>query len=406
MAAAHADKGSYAGSEQGDSVGWLRARIDAFLAWPYVRKATLLSAVVLFFFASYGLLAMLVRSNARLHALVEPAVLDLFSGVAWSGAAMWAVLTAWGLWLSRRGEGGRVYPHAVVQTYAFLNMALGFCVGPFTAVTWLVILGSFAAGLLVFDSRLILTGAAVSFVTFASAFAAWWLGWIPFEPLLEQVRAPNGELEPVYLASRSLLLLLFAGIFIAILTYTTNRLREQQRRLEDLSRSDTLTGTCNRRHLLDVADTELARCRREGAGFALILLDLDGFKEINDTRGHVFGDELLRRVGQTLRESVRRYDTIGRYGGDEFVVLAPGASLSGGLDIAQRCVDAIQRIDISSGQAQRGLTAGSGGVAVFPAREVETTQDLLRAADEALYRAKANGRNRVVAAAQTTGDAE
>jgi diguanylate cyclase (GGDEF)-like protein/PAS domain S-box-containing protein len=160
-------------------------------------------------------------------------------------------------------------------------------------------------------------------------------------------------------------------------------------RLRNMSIRDPLTDLFNRRYLEETVAREIPRSVRSGAKMCLIMIDVDRFKHYNDTYGHPAGDDALRVVSRVIMESIRREDVACRYGGEEFVILLPGADLDAGIERAERIRKAV------SEAADPKLTL-SAGVAVFPDRG-DTWASLLRAADSALYRAKAEGRNRVVA---------
>jgi diguanylate cyclase (GGDEF)-like protein/PAS domain S-box-containing protein len=161
---------------------------------------------------------------------------------------------------------------------------------------------------------------------------------------------------------------------------------------------DALTGLPNRRMLLDRLGQVLATDRRTGQVGALLYLDLDRFKNINDARGHAAGDELLQRVGQRLLALMREEDTVARLGGDEFVILsphlvqAPDDGSRAALTAANRVREALEEPFLINGQPFS--TSGSIGVTMLP-RDALSPDDLLREADTAMYRAKAAGRNRV-----------
>jgi diguanylate cyclase (GGDEF)-like protein len=146
--------------------------------------------------------------------------------------------------------------------------------------------------------------------------------------------------------------------------------------------SDPVTGVANRRSLMARADYEIARHRRAGQSFALVMLDLDGFKQLNDRFGHAAGDDLLRDVAGALRRDMRAQDTVARFGGDEFCVLAPETDERGTARLAAKVAQAVQ--DVSVGME---TVAGSVGVAVFPA-DGTTAAGLMHAADERLLAAK------------------
>jgi diguanylate cyclase (GGDEF)-like protein len=146
--------------------------------------------------------------------------------------------------------------------------------------------------------------------------------------------------------------------------------------------SDPVTGVANRRSLLARADYEIARHRRAGQTFALVMLDLDGFKQLNDRFGHAAGDDLLRDVAGALRRAMRAQDTVARFGGDEFCVLAPETDERGTARLAAKVSQAVR--DVSVGVES---VAGSVGVALFPG-DGTTAAELMHAADERLLEAK------------------
>jgi diguanylate cyclase (GGDEF)-like protein len=161
-----------------------------------------------------------------------------------------------------------------------------------------------------------------------------------------------------------------------------------------VSHTDHLTGLHNRRYLMDVLERELSRVQRSGSFLSLLILDIDHFKEINDQYGHQGGDMVLAEAASVFRKELRVYDTAARYGGDEFVAVIPGASLSEAVAVAERIRDSVEKSRFSERMEDVSLTV-SIGIAVYPSPGIETMEDFIREADGALYRAKAGGRNRV-----------
>lgn len=157
---------------------------------------------------------------------------------------------------------------------------------------------------------------------------------------------------------------------------------------------DRLTGVLNRGAILDALQVELHRAARAGGATAVLLLDIDHFKRVNDTHGHLAGDDVLREVGRRLQATLRPYDRVGRFGGEEFVVLVPGVEGHVGV-IAERVRQAIagEPVTVAAVEGALAMTV-SIGVAVASRSAVEP-QAMLAAADRALYRAKAAGRDRV-----------
>jgi two-component system cell cycle response regulator len=171
--------------------------------------------------------------------------------------------------------------------------------------------------------------------------------------------------------------------------------RADNHRLEALAQTDPLTQLVNRRALTIRLVTEMERVRRYNAPLALLLLDLDHFKIVNDTHGHLAGDDVLFGVATLLQRAVRTVDTVARYGGEEFVIVLPETGKQGALIFAERIRDKIagHRFQVAAGEEIR--ITGSIGVATYPSQGMDSVEDLFRAADAALYRAKGNGRNLV-----------
>ena len=165
--------------------------------------------------------------------------------------------------------------------------------------------------------------------------------------------------------------------------------------LRDKAMRDSLTGLLNRTAMIEIVTTEIARARREGHPFALLLADLDHFKEVNDRLGHLAGDRVLVEAARRMRQAVRPYDGVARYGGEEFLIVLPGADRASAPRIAERLRAAVGEVPVVSGGRSIPVTISVGVAVAEPA--VETGwETLLRTADEALYRAKAAGRNRVM----------
>ena len=156
---------------------------------------------------------------------------------------------------------------------------------------------------------------------------------------------------------------------------------------------DALTGAMNRGAIFDILKRELAQSARTGASVGLVIADLDHFKQINDTRGHPAGDTVLREAALRLRGALRAYDALGRYGGEEFVLVLPSCSADQAAEVAERGRRAIADTPVRIDSGVVSITA-SFGVAAAGAGALDVDA-VIRAADEALYCAKRGGRNRV-----------
>jgi len=183
----------------------------------------------------------------------------------------------------------------------------------------------------------------------------------------------------------------------AELEQRNRELEEQRRAIEALANTDALTGALSRRHFLELAGRERARAAREGGGLAVLLLDIDHFKRVNDTHGHAGGDAVLRAFHATCATQLRAHDLLGRLGGEEFGVVLPATGREVARQVAERLRAAVAAGPVTlPGGAAVAITVSIG--LAFTASAAEDIDSLLAAADAALYRAKREGRNRVVEA--------
>ncbi|PYE54183.1 GGDEF domain-containing protein [Deinococcus yavapaiensis] len=203
------------------------------------------------------------------------------------------------------------------------------------------------------------------------------------------VRAPPSE-RLLHLVEQSLALAVIALMLtLAWLKVWWNEADEARGHMSRLAHSDPLTNLPNRRGMYEVVERAFARTPT--VGFCVALADIDGFKSVNDNYGHAQGDEVLRRFANVLRAELRERDTVGRWGGEEFLIVLPDATLRGAAAIAER-LRRSAAIAALLPTANRPITA-SFGVARW--RSEDTFESLLVRADEALYRAKSAGKNRV-----------
>jgi two-component system, cell cycle response regulator len=185
---------------------------------------------------------------------------------------------------------------------------------------------------------------------------------------------------------------------------TVELLRERNRELElanqqlwKLSHTDELTGYFNRRHIVSRLEEEISRGMRYSSPISVVLVDIDHFKRVNDTFGHLAGDRVLQGVADLFRSKLRESDLIGRFGGEEFLLILPHTDLVGAEAFCHRLRDHVEKHPVQLGEHTVHITASFGLATVT--RDADTWQKLLRVADRNLYRAKSLGRNRVVAEA-------
>jgi diguanylate cyclase (GGDEF)-like protein len=200
------------------------------------------------------------------------------------------------------------------------------------------------------------------------------------------------------------LMLYVFGVALSFVVLVTIRFFRQraflfEKELLHVSRHDSLTGACNRRYLHELAEREIALARRHGRALAVAMLDIDHFKDVNDTYGHDVGDRVLRDLVNACNDNLRMIDHIGRIGGEEFVCILPETGKAEALLCAERLRGTIEALRVDTPQGPLRFTV-SIGVALLTSRHADASA-LLKDADTALYRAKHKGRNQVALAASS-----
>jgi diguanylate cyclase (GGDEF)-like protein/PAS domain S-box-containing protein len=190
-----------------------------------------------------------------------------------------------------------------------------------------------------------------------------------------------------------------SGLVITFRDITERKKAEDERRkliseLEHLSKTDRLTGLLNRGAVIDRLNYEISRSLRYGSDLSIMLCDIDFFKDINDTYGHAAGDTALRLVSECLKHTVRDYDLVGRYGGDEFLILLPETTTEQGREVAERSRKAVEAVEFEAEPGVMARMTLSIGVSGFSGRD-DNSDMLIKRADDAMYVSKREGRNRL-----------
>ncbi|MCA2001992.1 MAG: diguanylate cyclase [Chloroflexi bacterium] len=183
--------------------------------------------------------------------------------------------------------------------------------------------------------------------------------------------------------------------FIAIKQDITER-KQTEAALERMARTDSLTGFYNRRHLFELAGHEFDVARRYKQPLAVIMFDLDHFKEVNDTFGHITGDRILEQVAEAARAQLRDVDLVGRYGGEEFIILSPMTGARQARQFAERIRREVEALRIPTVHGEASVTLSFGIAEIIHDPMDSSIEDIIRRADKALYAAKQGGRNRTV----------
>jgi diguanylate cyclase (GGDEF)-like protein len=264
---------------------------------------------------------------------------------------------------------------------------------PHTAVNSKVVFEGYflaiAATSLRYDKRVCITAGVLAFAEYFAivSFAAthWDLNSPKYAPYQYGVFGWSNEV------SRLIIMLAASALSLAVVS--------RGQKLLQLATSDPLTGLFNRAYVDERFSVELSRARRYGQVLTIAVIDVDHFKSLNDTHGHMAGDQVLRKIGEILRETFRQSDTAGRYGGEEFVVVLPETDIEAAqqkLESLRELVASTQMI-LGTHKEKREVTI-SAGLASFP-QDGDDAAELFALADVRMFQAKGEGRNRVVAGA-------
>jgi len=365
------------------------------LEWTMVDRCLLVAWIMLLFSGGYWLLDEIVLLRPEIAPYYDLAFLGAFQRALTGFVLVWVGLLALGPWFRRRApRGERALVVLTIQLYSLGNAVAAVCTGPATTPHVIVLVGGVGVGFFLFEWRAVVSGLLSASLVIAASVVATIAGWIPYAPLLARPPYVDGHVSPWWIAVMSVVTTAAGLALITLFAYLTARLRDRERRLHDVARTDPLTGVSNRRRFLEVFAVEFDRAKRYGDELSCVMLDLDHFKGINDRYGHVVGDRVLVAAAEAFRTSLRTPDVIARWGGEEFALLLPHTSLAGAHAVAERCRRALEEAVVAA-DGDRVVVTVSVGVAAFPSAGLDTPDSLMRSADEALYEAKSRGRNRV-----------
>jgi diguanylate cyclase (GGDEF)-like protein len=325
------------------------------------------------------------RNEEALH---TTKVLAVGATVFWIGLYLWTRR-----WYVPHGNGFSWLLFATVVAHVITGTAVCYAIGPYSAASGLIMVAALLLGMVLLR-RLSLWIAVVGWLLamFAMHLASK-VGLLPFLSLFEaSLRQPS--LTKVAAERAAAAALVYVPLAI-VMDHLISVWRKDERSLHQAAQFDSLTGAYTRGFAMEMMQHVLNRARNEGKSFAVLMLDLDHFKRINDAHGHARGDLVLQQTTRAVQSTLRAGDIVGRFGGEEFVVLLPGADLSQAMGAAERCRAAVQSMKMP-GAPYLSVTA-SVGVAAFP-DDGEDLDALLKASDRAMYAAKAHGRNRIESA--------
>jgi diguanylate cyclase (GGDEF)-like protein len=274
---------------------------------------------------------------------------------------------------------------------------LGYSIGSLSFASGVVLLGAPLLGFILLDSRVVwLCGGFAVLMTVVLSYASS-LGLLPYAPLVVPPTDSAGKLFWTTIE------LSFAAPWLVVLTLLADHAlsfwRKREGLILTLSRTDPLTGVHNRRSVMELLESEVARTLRHAPPLAVVILDMDFFKQVNDTWGHPTGDLVLKETARLLRETLRQSDIVGRYGGEEFILVLPDTTQAGSARLAERCRNRLAETPVTAMSGEVIHISASFGLACNEQSPGLSAEALIKAADQALYQAKHNGRNRVEVAA-------
>ena len=298
----------------------------------------------------------------------------------------WCVLAIATQIARRRERGGIGLAIATVALYAITLAAFTLVSGPFASPGWISYLGGAVVGYVLFPRWLVLSG-MVLYVVLVSGGAL-------LHPTVLAPEQVYAGLDGAMVIRRSVASLSVFSLTFLVIAWIVDRWRDREARYQRLASVDSLTGLTNRRRFFKLAEQELARSRRYGSPLAIVLVDLDHFKRINDEHGHLIGDQALVHAATIFAREVRDVDIVARYGGEEFAMLLPMTTSSGAKEVAERCARHLAAAPLRADGILPIRITASMGIACAEGHP-GAIEELLRAADAALYRAKEAGRDRV-----------
>lgn len=363
--------------------------------WTPVRKTVLILFIgcsQLLFYSFWTL--MLLTLEARHDIVNVDFVLYILPFCSLVVTSMIA-LASYGFLVNRHNPNAGWYQYLGQFYYAAAFIFFGYLVGTLSMPVGIILVSGPLIGMIFFELRYIVPACIVSVIglvalTYASAFDV-----VPYAPIMPADRPDFTQVSSVWLLSFYVFVMpyMITAVYVADMTF--GHWRERGIRARELSRTDMLTGIPNRRSILDILEKEIARTWRHGPPLAVALLDLDHFKKINDTWGHPVGDAALLHATRLLQETLRQCDTMGRFGGEEFMLVLPDTSLEGAQATVERCREILEKNPVQQDDGSTIRLTASFGLTCNAHCMTLSSEQLIRAADDALYDAKRSGRNRV-----------
>lgn len=372
-----------------------RQRIASVLEWSDTDKGMIPVIMLLLTNTQYLLWGQYALHRPDSDKLIDAGVMYQLTNIVAGMTLGAALLLAFGLLVRRKHP--NLLPYQLVTTLYF-GLTLVACsnyVGTMELAAGVVLLGGPVFGFILLNRKVVWTAFICSLVALATLSYLSATGAIPYAPIF---RPPTDTSSQLFRTTSSWLFAAPHVAFIVLIAdLTLNWWRKREDMIREISRTDALTDINNRRSIIEMLEKETARTHRHGPPLCVVLLDLDHFKKINDTWGHPMGDRVLKETASLLRSTIRQCDAVGRYGGEEFMLLLPDTTLAGASTLVERCRANLAALSITSESGEKIPVSGSFGLVCNEHYLSASAEVLIKEADDALYRAKEGGRNRVVA---------
>ncbi|XID74378.1 GGDEF domain-containing protein [Alkanindiges sp. WGS2144] len=372
---------------------------DDVLDWSPVRKSILILGMLTVIVTYYWSFQLYQTFFPSIYINYENFI-SLRWGVPFLFFATFALILL-GKRIESRSWAQKVFPYIATFYYATVLVVLGYLIGLFNMTTGLVMAGAPLFGFVLFRRRIIYAafGFATVLILALSVLSSY--GHLAYGPLFKPEFYYHQEARPFYLMCMVYFALPHFILIFGFCDLCLIRWRQREREIHKISITDDLTGLLNRRAINNLLQVSLTQNTGPLSPVSVILLDIDLFKKINDIHGHLIGDKALQAVSATLQSTLRKDDQVGRYGGEEFLIVLNQTELKQAVTIAERCRVAISEVYISDEQDQRLQITASFGVSCSQQCGYQT-EKIIRQADRYLYQAKDQGRNQVVSILNTS----
>lgn len=351
--------------------------------------ATLAIAPWYFLQAAFGLF---IEKHPHLIPFLDLVTLEKLTDYLLFCGFLWLTLFLWTLSLRKKHENHPVLEWVIILISFPLVLPIGMVSGVLMSSVLPGLVAVSMLGFFLFEARKVVVGILFNLVLAIIIGSLALSGVVPLSFLYQESIRGIGALwwwgGQVFIA----LYPLFCGILMTM--FFLKGLSEREDKIKELSRRDGLTGIWNRRYLMEIFECELKVAKRNQSPISFLMIDLDHFKNINDSYGHKMGDMAIEVAATVLQKALRATDSLGRYGGEEFAAILPDCSMQSARDVAERCRQAIEATTVEYDNTSVNLTA-SVGVATIADLSTVRADTIIDKADQALYRSKNDGRNKV-----------